>query len=165
MTQRSPAFYPTVALLSLLVACSYNPKVDLGPPGSTHHTILAGSADIADWSNEWSAEIRRKYPNAVIVFSHGENVGGLWMTIPTIGNPISVALMVQQVRDIHPMRRIVLLICNPGRAKLSAPGVTYAPDSVWVIPDSRVPEFPRFLRQMHSPGFVGSVDQFIENPN
>jgi len=155
------AVYATLFTLASLAGCA---TPTFAPPGGTYHTVLVGSADIADWINEWSTEVRHRYANAVIVFAHGISRNGVWYSEPSIGEPITVEKLVQNVRAIHPSRRIVLVMCNPGKHKFSAPGVSYAMSNVWVAPDRIVSDFAKFVRALNEPDFVGSIHEFQENP-
>jgi len=155
------AVYATLFTLASLAGCA---TPTFAPPGGTYHTVLVGSADIADWINEWSTEVRQRYANAVIVFAHGVDRGGMWFSEPSIGNPISVEKLIDNIREIHPTRRIVLVMCNPGKHKISAPGVTYARNNVWVVPDRVIGDFSKFMRAMTEPDFLGGIYEFTENP-
>lgn len=90
----------------------------------------------------WSKEVQRRFPNSVVVAVHGgEKIEGEWF-VNTQPYQKRAAVLCREVQALYPDRTVVLIACNPGHLKLGVPGVFYATDSVWCVPD-------RALNKMH----------------
>lgn len=107
----------------------------------------------------WFEEAARRYDSAVLVFSHGNSLGGVWVCDHNEKGLVSVMAMVLEVRQTYPDHRIVLVICNPGHHNLDLPNVSYATEDVWIWPDRAL--HPRFDM---SPETVGNIFEFKETP-
>lgn len=107
----------------------------------------------------WVVEANRRYSGPVMVFAHGIDSYGVWYVVPDSGPPIPVDLLVSRIKQEHPRRHVVLVVCNPGRCRLDEPGVSYALDSVWTLPDSAL-----HLRDTLTPAVVGNIFEMRENP-
>lgn len=100
-------------------------------------TIEVMDPSLTGYAELWRAEISRRFPDAVAILCHGGNFAGeQW--ICSAGNfgrysTVPEAVAYEQAR--YPGRTIVILCCNPGHLKLGIPGVYYANDSVWCVPD------------------------------
>jgi len=128
-------------------------------------SIMPACADLLEASGQWVVEIQTRYPQALVVFVHG-NVdpgSGEWFAYPDIGAPISMYDLVDNLRVKIGPRRIILLACNPGRLPFDAPGVSYALNDVWITPDSFASVVGQ-LRDVYEPDVIGSIAEFTENP-
>lgn len=87
----------------------------------------------------WQAEIARRFPNAVGILIHGgEFQPGIWIVEGNYasGNHVRTAQeVVREVQALFPNKTVVLCACNPGHIHLGIPGIYYAMDSVWTVPD------------------------------
>lgn len=130
-------------------------------------------ADSLEWSVElWRSEIARRYPGAVGLVCHGGDMGH-WtlhpdhrrlVLLPTgpipfylQDRPFPVEQEIAVLRAKYPGRRIVLVVCNPGHYRLNIPGVSYALESVWAVPDRSLNP-----RSQQHPEDVGNVFEFQE---
>lgn len=87
------------------------------------------------YAEAWKTEIARRFPNAFVVFVHGnETADGIW-ACQTMNGMVPVADIVLYWQSKYPKRTIVLLSCNPGHLTLGVPGVYYFRNSVWLVPD------------------------------
>lgn len=116
------------------------------------------SYDIASAQRFWIPEVAPEYPNALLVIAHGDSWDGRWYAYPTHGLPVLVEELVRSIRETYPHRRIVLIICNPEAHTLDVPGVSYAPDKVWVMTDKKA---GLSFRDLLAPEAVGSFEEFI----
>lgn len=136
------------------------------PIQQTALPVVCYSADVAEASYYWAHELQRRYKSddILLVIVHGTNVEGVWTAFPD-GQPkgVPVSTLVQRLRLIHPMKRFVLICCNPGHSRLEESGVTYSLDDVWVRPDNAVGFFSNMIRDAKE-NDCGSIWEFVENP-
>lgn len=86
----------------------------------------------------WEREVARRFPNALMVISHGGSIIDTWV-MQTPGEPARVVDVVNGLRERYPGRDIVLVVCNPGHHVINIEGVHYAMDNVWKYPDKSIP--------------------------
>lgn len=123
------------------------------------------SYDLVYSTDEWEAEVKDEYPNALLIFGHGETdpKTGEWYIYPSWGSPMPVELFVSFMRAYHPDRHIVLVVCNPDSLPLAGvEDVSYATENVWVLPDEVVPEKWQNVRDSRDNAAVGSIEEFEE---
>lgn len=109
----------------------------------SHVDIISYSDSMEPYVPLWRAEVARRFPDAVIIIGHGNDVKGQWQLTPDIiiGHflvplpPIPVIRAIQEAKAKYPGRTIVVVSCNPGHYKLTESGVAYALDSVFCVPD------------------------------
>lgn len=132
----------------------------------------------------WAAEIQRRFPHSVAILCHGGDfVEGEWIlgTNPGSRHVERTEDVVRRIVAEYPDRTIVLLACNPGHLRLNVPGVWYATDSVWCVPDRALTadmmnsgvgnltlggsllglDLPS--RWQVEPGLVGSIFEFVQD--
>lgn len=87
----------------------------------------------------WRAEIARRFPNAVGVLLHGgELMEGRWTVKTSETYRQEAKEVVLKNMRLYPGKVVILLACNPAHLSLGVPGVYYATDSVWCVPDHAV---------------------------
>ena len=141
--------------LAAPTACTSTPQI-------TSDRFVSGpsiiySEDLIWFERMWSREVRRLYPNAIIVMSHGHDKKDDWYCDYGLGD-ILVKTLVAQLREEYPIRRIVLMICNPGGYILDASNVTYSLENVWMIPDRALTD-----RSFFDPNAIGNVYEMQSN--
>ena len=88
---------------------------------------------------DWRVEVQRRFPRAVVVIVHGGDfVRGQWVVRTSFNHVEPAADVVRRFQTEYPDRVVVFVSCNPGHIRLGVPGVYYALDSVWIIPDRNV---------------------------
>jgi hypothetical protein len=108
--------------------------------------------------NQWKIEVARRFPNAMILFCHGNTYDGQWCCFPEEGPVVPVRAMVQHLLAQNPDRVIVCIVCNPDGLKLGIPGVYHAKESVWIIPDKNFKG-----RTERSSADVGNIFEFVDD--
>jgi hypothetical protein len=126
----------------------------------------------------WQQEIGRRFPHSVGVLCHGGNfVGDQWIvTAKSFEHYLTAPDIARHMQAKYPDRTIVLLCCNPGHLHLNVPGVYYAADSVWTVPDRQVGDHPEaagltldsgyepaMSRWSADPSVVGNIFEFLED--
>lgn len=144
----------------MLGACAAYPTVNLtvSLPPVPDIVVDVRSPDLAQFAWMWKEEVRRKYGTAIILMSHGTDVLGGWWCQNGRGGLMPIELAVEQLRGLYPVRRIVLVVCNPGGYDLHIPNVSHSMSDVWVVPDRNLT--PRSLIE---PDVVGSIYEFDED--
>lgn len=115
----------------------------ISPTTVGHVDALVYSESLTQYVDMWRAEVARRFPDAVLIVSHGNDIDGQWQFVPdmTFGPvdvplaPIPVKDEVKRIQAKYPGRTIVIMSCNPGHYHLSLSNVAYALDSVWCVPD------------------------------
>jgi hypothetical protein len=154
-----------LALLALLclAGCVRVPVVPPDPP--LIRNVLCWNADLAGLSAviPWRRKTDERFgEDCILVVCHGGERWGEWWLAPdsaheSLRMPVKNAVAV--LRDVYgPRRKIVLIVCNPSHELLRTPGVIYATELVYCIPDSYWP-LPR-----EGPN-VGRFEGFRQNPN
>lgn len=108
---------------------------------TTHAGVIIDVFDpsLQRFATGWHNEINRRFPNAVGLMLHGgEIVNGEWFVKPDGRFLVRTADLVRQEQAKFPGKTIVVIACNPGHLTLGIPGVYYAKDSVWCIPDRAI---------------------------
>lgn len=160
-----------VLSIGLATYCVINTVHPHLPPPSPDITVVQWAESIPAFQvAAWKLETSRRYPNAVLVICHGEDVGGVWSFFPdkvsTVG-PVSwitplptfpVTEGIAKLKRQYPGRRIVLMTCNPHHHRLTIPGVSYSLDSVFLLPDRLLS-----MRSLLEPTDVGNVFEFVED--
>ena len=86
----------------------------------------------------WLAEVSKYEDRAVVVFSHGTDLGGIWAMETSTGSLITVEGFLDSFRASGPGElddiRVVLVVCNPGKVYIPHRNVSYGRDMVWVVP-------------------------------
>ena len=136
-------------------------------PKQVHHwhgletLALVHDEGVPESIEAWKVEIDRRFPDAFVLFSHGGDDMGVWRCYAEYGSKMR-GKPVQEVADIlharYPDRIIVLIMCNPGHARITTPGVYYALDSVWFETDRSTDATER---AQAIPEFVGNVYEFV----
>lgn len=126
-------------------------------PADIGLTRILLDKEVYTLGQSWEPQIRRRYPNAVVVYSHGVSVADRWW-IRTNRGVIPAFTLVEVVRSAYPDRRIVLLVCNPGGHKLEFPNVSYALRDVWIVPDSSAGR-----ENTETDSGVGAFTEFVHN--
>lgn len=114
--------------------CQTTPPV-FNIPDEISDTAIIYSEDLIWYERMWSREARRRYPNAILLMSHGFDNNGEWWCDYTGLQWILVEDLVKLTREQYPVRRIVLVICNPGGYTLTLSNVSYPLEDIWLIPD------------------------------
>ncbi len=121
---------------------------------STQPPTIIVSKDLAYGALFWRSEIERTTGtrNFILIAGHGNDIGSEWHIFPTVGAPIGMTDFVRAIRCEHPTTPIWLFSCNPGHRSLDIPGVAFATEEVWAMPD-------RF--SANPPGkIIGRADEF-----
>jgi hypothetical protein len=145
----------------LVVALFFAPDWST-PPTVAHPKVVIECLDpsLEVYSAMWRDEIGRRFPNAIGILCHGGDlVEGEWVLgVGYTGHLTPAREIVARYQKLHKGRTIVLLACNTGNLKLNMPGVWYAKDSVFCIPDRALkPEHFKngMARQKLSDGEMG----------
>lgn len=162
--------FVAIALLAILLGI--NVCVVTSKPATPQHpsVVMEVLDDSLLWcSDEWQAEIGRRFPNAVGLLMHGGNaVEDEWIVSASVkpGHASRVKEIVEKYQARHPGRVVVLLACNPGHLKLGLPGVYYFTDSVWCLPDRSLKPSTESSKatQVISGEIVGGWRGFFEAP-
>lgn len=122
-------------------------------------TTLVYSESLYQYAPIWSKEAHRKYPNSIVILSHGNDIDGLWWCeYPDYDGKRLVSELVDQIRFQYPLRRIVLVICNPGGYVLTTPNISYSLTNIWVVPDRELD-----IRSWIYPDTIGNIYEMQEN--
>lgn len=145
------------------VGCAYTTQnINTIPAVQATHVslpILVYSETLRQYAPKWETEVYRRYPNSVLVLAHGNDMdGSWWCEYPDDDNRRLVSELIDQIRIQYPLRRIVLMICNPGGYKLDIPNISYALSNVWVIPDRELA-----IRSWLYPNTIGNIYEMQEN--
>jgi hypothetical protein len=94
-------------------------------------------SSLVQYIEPWRVEVGRRFHNAVAIIVHGGDfVEGEWVVGAGIGGHISRASdIARHYQKLYAGRTLVFISCNPGHLKINVPGVWYASDVVWCIPD------------------------------
>lgn len=126
-------FASLLAAIGIAISLS-GPSITARTPSVTVEVM---DPSLTLYADAWRAEVARRFPDAVVILAHGGNFAGdQWICSALMFGRYSTvqdAVHFEQAR--YPGRTIVVLCCNPGHLKLGIPGVYYANDSVWCIPD------------------------------
>ena len=173
-----------IVLFLFLSGCSYDEK-----PQIKDRTQITHTPYIIDWMpptkmNEmskyyWQKEVSKKInlSECVFLFCHGNVFNETWILIPHSDSlyerkAMSVDSFLRTIRNIFPDKKIVLIVCNPGKITTSEKNVWYSKTNVWIIPDEIFERnsFLGFLtisigqRELTiNNGFDGSIEDFIKN--
>jgi hypothetical protein len=126
--------------------------------------VICYNADVAWGQDYWLREASSQYAEFILVMGHGDTYNGEWMMKPDHSAPVPVRTMIDSVRSEYPGVRIVLIVCNPGGHTLDDPGVTYATDNVWVLPDRFIDLGTNLYRDTKIGDGTGNIYEFVENP-
>lgn len=136
--------------------------------------VLELDAVDRDATKQWVAQAIRRFGagHVVLIHTHGgmDKITGLWIAgaldpksslhIP----PIQIEWLVYLARRDFPDRVIVITACNPGHVPCYDPGVYYATQNVWIVPDQNMNPVFNVLRHMRYPSVIGDIDKFIGTP-
>lgn len=120
----------------------------------------------------WEREIQKRFPGAVVVFSHGgDNEEGEWCLCPDSvavvdgqarrehGDRIRVKDKVLEIQRWYPGRWVVVIACNPEHHFLhGVHHVVYADRNVWIDPDAYSPAARAIVAPDEA---AGNINQFI----
>ena len=149
-----------LAGIVLPTACSSIPTRQhsrLTTPITSTPTAIIYSENLLWYERYWSRESKRRYTNAILILSHGHDFNGQWTCDYGTGR-ILVEDLVNLTRKQYPIRRIVLVICNPGGYTLTLPNVSYSLKNIWLMPDRDV--HPRSTMR---PNVSGNIYEMQEN--
>jgi hypothetical protein len=118
-------------ILALLYLAGCGTRYD--PSTLTKSIVL--SKGLQRGAKLWRAEANRHDVDPVVLVCHGNTLSGKWMLFPDEGDPIPVEGAAQILKQVFPHRPLLLLVCNPGHHALKTPGVYYAKESMWMVPD------------------------------
>jgi len=125
--------------------------------------LMVMSPDCLMFAPYWVTEVQRRYSDAVVVIVHGLGTPqGEWVMFPFGSTGVSVDLFVENLRNIHPTRRIVLVTCNPDGIECKLPGVTYATKNVLLVP--RAAQSGIFTSVFTGDTVADEIAEFVENP-
>lgn len=154
---------PVALLAGLYYALLYYALTPTTAPVQHHYhgidtLILTLDAEAPLTAPAWAEEVSRRFPDALIVISHGGSVIGEWvMVMPGgVAKTTDVALSLTKA---YPGRDIVLIVCNPGHHVIDIPNVHYALDDVWKYPDRHVTE-EQVGRSQEFPEGIGNIYEF-----
>ena len=170
--------YLTLGILIGMAWSNREVRIKFGPDPAPRIDYVLLSESMTPYVPLWREETSRRYPNAVVVFVHGDDQNGEWVVVPDVIEPADgvLALMgfehqvrpldprpvrqvINDVKARHPGRHVVLVTCNPGHYRLDdVEGVSYSLDNIWLMPD-------RYLhpRNQNDPDTDGSIFELIEN--
>lgn len=103
--------------------------------------LLCQDESLAEGGLKWQAEVHRRFSDAVVFCSHGQDCNGIFMAFPqgTVASGIAVTDEIKILRAEYGNRTLVFLCCNPQHIALHGfPNVYYSSSSTWVIPDRNV---------------------------
>lgn len=164
--------FSIAALVFLIVMVFSNEKISVDRKGPS---VIMEVYDPSLYKFEaaWRDEIDRRFDHAVGILVHGGDfVSGQWI-VGASSQPwmhvTEVSKLVEEVKAKYPDRIVVLLACNPGHVHLNIPGVYYALDSVWCLPDRAItPEMfvgswepGEISRWQSDPNVVGNIYEFV----
>jgi hypothetical protein len=118
--------------------------------------IVTLDPTLKPYAAEWKTEIARRFPNAVGLLLHGDEViEDEWICHP-MGYAQHVQSLVKKYQAKFPDRTVVLLACNVGHFKLGVPGIYYASSNVWCHPDraTHYEDDPDFHRNLNQSGII-----------
>ena len=139
-------------------ACQSTTASRINSPDLVSNTSIVYAEDLIWYEQYWSREVYRRYPNAIIIMSHGFDYNGQWWCDYTSLETILVEDLVALIREQYPVRRIVLVICNPGGYTLDLSNVSYSLENMWRMPDRDLSP-----RSFVKPGVSGNVYEMQEN--
>jgi len=154
-----------LTVIVLPVACSsipdwgisQRPNLTKSLPVVSSNAVVY-SEDLLWYERYWVRETHRRYPNALIIMAHGFNYQEEWWCEYTGLRLIRVTDLVKLTRKQYPVRRIVLVICNPGGYTLTLSNVSYSLENVWVMPDRAI-----HPRSTITPNSSGNIYEMQEN--
>ena len=107
--------------------------------------LLVTESRYAESIAAWKTEVARRFPTALIVFSHGgaartalQGSQPDWYLGPEVDGmiPTLVRDKAAELVKLYPGRIIVFVSCNPSHIRLHGlPNVWYFTDTVWQAPD------------------------------
>jgi hypothetical protein len=150
---RPQAVKSLLLLLALIAGCAAPPRIDV--------TVL--SEDLRDSVPAWTREVRRRFPDARIIFCHGADFMGSWMIAPSGNAPWMITEQVAWLAaEIEDGRPVVLICCNnEGRTLHGPPNILYAKAKVWQRPDSTLTWDQNMWREVKYGDGVGSIFEFV----
>jgi hypothetical protein len=138
-------------------------------PQVNHVDVVGYNDSLAQFKVLWQKEAARRFPDCVIIQGHGnDNAAGEWCIfgdrltvfgtyVPRL--PVRVVDAIADAKAKYPGRQIVLIVCNVFHHRLDIPGVAYAGDSVWIMPDRSIDGG----RSDEEPGVAGNIFEFLTN--
>jgi hypothetical protein len=131
--------------------------------------LLVGESQYTESIAAWKIEVARRFPTALIVFSHGGAARTAlrgsqpdWYLGPEVEGmiPTLVRDKAAELVRLYPNRVIVFISCNPSHIRLHGlPNVYYALDTVWQQTDKSGRNGEAIQAE---PNVVGNVFEFVE---
>lgn len=138
--------------LTLLAGCAsqHSPEID----------SIIFNADVGRGEGLWRSCIQQTYRERVVTIAgHGTSFNGRWVITPDNNQPpIDVEAVCRTLRAIYGTRPIWVLSCNPGHHRLDVPGVSYATEKIWIVPDKFA------ITGNTVDETIGKVSEFVRNP-
>jgi hypothetical protein len=133
-------------------------------PSVSFHLYEVSFADVVSaWFWEFYDAEYSQGRGIAFVVGHGWDFEGEWYLWSSDDRILIVREIVDDVRKQYPGDVIVLIVCNPGGYVLDTPGVAYAKNDIWVLPDSRIDtEFVVNARRQDN--VTGQASEFVFNP-
>lgn len=131
-------------------------------------TVLTLDIELAPMTEYWLEEVNERYRNAIVIESHGNTKiidGEPTWCIYTVTHPdgTPVADVVANIRRHEPLRRIVILSCNPDGLRLEGiPNISYSLENVWVVPDDHLSVAQNTYRDVVYGGGCGDIFEFVQ---
>ena len=118
-----------------------------------------------DIYQSWRKESTKRFKKTpFFFFAHGGYRNNEWVVFgPWDMEPkIEVEYIAEQLRNNHPNRDIIIVVCNGlGMELKNNPRVFYAKDAVWIWPDSYLNKISRVFRDLNEPNVVGDINEFV----